>query len=85
MPNDPFYIICPYYHKVIGNNIFCEGFAGDETLNPNECRIKQSFATREERNECVKKYCAGFDYSHCRIAIINEVLQRGVLKKGNND
>lgn len=74
MPNDDFYIICPYYHKTIGNQLFCEGFSGDDKFSTEECRIKQSFSTRKERNDFIKKYCTGFDYLRCSIATVNALL-----------
>lgn len=73
MPNDPFYIICPYYHKVIGNTIFCDCFSGDDKFLTDECHIKQCFQTREMRNNFIKKYCSGFDFSSCSIARINSI------------
>lgn len=77
MPNDSFYIICPFYHKLIGNTLFCEGFSGDNNFSTDECRIKQSFASKEERNSFIKKYCSCFDYSGCSIATINSLINKG--------
>jgi len=74
MPNDDFYIICPYYHKARGNELVCEGFSGDDKFSTDECRIKQIFSSRKARNEFIKKYCTGFDYSHCCIATINSLV-----------
>lgn len=74
MPNDLFYIICPFYHKVIGNNLFCEGFSGDNNFSTDECRIKQSFSSKEDRNNFIKKYCSGFNYGGCSIASINSLV-----------
>ena len=74
MPNDAFYVVCPYYNKVMGNNLFCSGFSGDDEFSTDECRIKQCFSTRKDRNEFIKKYCSGFDYMRCSIAMINELI-----------
>ncbi|MBO5106104.1 MAG: hypothetical protein J6C29_04335 [Clostridia bacterium] len=74
MPNDDFYIICPYYHKARGNELFCEGFSGDKSFLTEECFNKQIFSTRAERNSFIKKYCCGFDYLNCSIAVLNEQL-----------
>lgn len=74
MPNDAFYIICPYYHKVMGNNLFCECFSGDNNYSTEECRIKQSFSSRKQRNEFINKYCSGFEYMNCSIAAINTLV-----------
>ena len=76
MPNDNFYIICPYYHKIIGNNLFCEGFSGDDNFLTDECRIKQCFSNREERNGFIKKYCSGFNYSSCAVATLNSLITK---------
>ena len=81
MPNDSFYIICPYYHKTIGNNIFCECFSGDDKFITDECRIKQSFRNKEQRNDFIKKYCGCFDYTGCSIATINSIINS--FKKKN--
>lgn len=75
MPNDDFYIVCPYYHKANGNNLFCRGFSGDESFLTDDCFIKQVFPTRAERNRFIKKYCVGFEYLNCAIAALNERLQ----------
>lgn len=74
MPNDDFYIVCPYFHKARGCELFCEGFSGDTNFSTDECFNKQVFSTRTQRNEFIKKYCGGFDYSNCAIAIFNEQL-----------
>lgn len=74
MPTDSYYIICPYYHKTLGNNLFCEGVAGDNHHNLDECKIKQCFSSRAERNNFIEKYCSGFDYLNCRIALINQIM-----------
>ena len=74
MPNDEFYIVCPYYHKARGNELFCNGFSGDKAFSTDECHVKQVFSTRTERNAFMKKYCGGFEYSGCAIAVINEQL-----------
>jgi hypothetical protein len=76
MPNDPFYIVCPYYYKVIGNNLFCESFSGDDEFLTDECRIKQSFSNRKQRNDFIKKYCSCFNYSACTIATINSLISK---------
>jgi len=76
MPNDSFYIICPYYHKVMGNSLFCESFSGDSTFSTDECRIKQSFLNKKDRNTFIKKYCCGFDFMSCSIAAINSIMQQ---------
>ncbi|MBE6762641.1 MAG: hypothetical protein E7551_10230 [Ruminococcaceae bacterium] len=75
MPNDNFYIVCPYYHKVLGNQLFCNGLSGDKRFSTDECFNKQVFSTRNERNLFIKKYCGGFNYLNCAIAVINEQLQ----------
>lgn len=75
MPSDDFYIICPYYHKAKGNNLFCNGFSGDESFLTDECYNKQVFKNRKERNSFIKKYCSKFDYLTCGIAALNEHLQ----------
>ena len=74
MPNDEFYIVCPYYHKARGNELFCNGFSGDNHFLTDECHVKQIFSTRAERNSFIKKYCSGFEYLNCAIAVINEQL-----------
>ena len=76
MPNDDFYIICPYYHKTRGNELFCEGFSGNSGFLTDECFNKQVFATRAERNGFIKKFCGSFDYLHCTIAVLNEHLKQ---------
>ena len=74
MPNDDFYIVCPYYYKARGNELFCEGFSGDKNFPTDECFNKQVFSNRAQRNEFIKKYCEGFNYLNCAIAIFNEQL-----------
>ncbi len=74
MPNDDFYIVCPYYYKARGNELFCDGFSGDDSFSTDECFNKQVFSTRAERNSFIKKYCGGFDYLNCSIAVLNEQL-----------
>lgn len=74
MPNDSFYIICPYYQKTLGNSIFCDGFSADESVNAENSQFKQTFKTREERNLCISKYCSLFNYTNCRIATLNDAL-----------
>lgn len=71
MPNDDFAMICPYYHKTLGNALFCQGFSCDDSVSKNDCFFKQIFASRKQRNECFKKYCASFGYPDCRIATLN--------------
>lgn len=78
MPNDPFYIVCPYYHKTIGNSLFCESFSGDDEFKTEGCHIKQSFFNKNERNNFVKKYCSGFNYNNCSIAIINSLINKAI-------
>lgn len=75
MPNDIYAMVCPYYHKTIGNAIFCEGICADGELNVSESFIKQVFANSKERNACYVKYCAGFRYPECIIARINEAVK----------
>ena len=75
MPSDDFYIICPYFHKAKGNNLFCSGFSGDESFETEECFVKQVFINQKERNSFMKKYCSKFDYLGCAIADLNEYLQ----------
>ena len=75
MPNADFYIVCPYYQKLRGNELFCEGFSGDASFKTEECRIKQAFKTRNDRNAFIKKYCIGFGYTGCAIAALNEHLK----------
>lgn len=75
MPSDDFYIICPYFHKAKGNNLFCNGFSGDESFLTDECYNKQVFKNRKERNSFIKKYCVGFSYTGCAIAALNEYLE----------
>lgn len=72
MPNDDFYIICPYYYKARGNELFCNGFSGDKSFSTEDCHMKQIFSTRAERNSFMKKYCGSFEYLSCAIAVINE-------------
>lgn len=74
MPNDDYYIICPYYYKTMGNMLFCEAFSADERISTSASYIKQCFKDRKKRNECMKKYCASFKYVQCRIALVNEIL-----------
>lgn len=74
MPNDDFYIVCPYYHKARGNELFCDSFSGDKSFSIDECHIKQIFSDRAERNLFIKKYCGGFEYLSCAIAAVNEQL-----------
>lgn len=80
MPNDEFLFICPYYHKTIGNNLFCRGFSADNFLSVNESFVKQCFENHQKRNECIKRYCASFRYPDCRIAAINEVICKENMK-----
>lgn len=75
MPNDDFYIICPYYHKAKGKVLFCKGFSGDDAFETEDCFIKQVFKTQTERNGFIKKYCVGFSYTGCAIAALNEYLE----------
>ena len=74
MPNDEYVMICPYYRKIIGNSIYCDGIASDENIPITNCLFKQEFTERRERNKCIKKYCSGFRYHDCRIAVLNDVL-----------
>lgn len=71
MPNDDFAMICPYYHKTLGNTVFCEGFTCDDRIKTENSYFKQCFVTRDERNKCFKNYCASFQYPRCRIAALN--------------
>ncbi len=72
MPNEDFAIVCPYFHKALGNIIFCEGFPGDDSILGTECLFKQTFADRKSRNICMKSYCTCFNYTACSLAILNE-------------
>lgn len=74
MPNDDFAIICPYYHKTLGNTVFCSGFSCNEDIKTEASFIKQCFSDRIERNKCLKDYCASFKYPECRIAVLNRIL-----------
>ena len=71
MPNDAFYIICPYYNKTLGKLIFCDGLSADPEIGTESSQIKQTFESRKARNECIKKYCSTFNYCECRIALLN--------------
>lgn len=71
MPNDDFAVICPYYHKALGNSLFCEGFSCDGTIPVAETFMKQNFPDRASRNRCMRHYCASFRYPDCRIARLN--------------
>ncbi len=71
MPKDDYAIICPYYHKTIGNSIFCNVFPIDGELSTEDCFYKQIFTDRASRNSCYKKYCASFGYKRCNIAKLN--------------
>lgn len=72
MPNDDFTIICPYYYKAIGKEIFCEGISGDPNIPIEKSQIKQSFIDRQSRNDCLREYCASFRFPNCRIAAMQE-------------
>lgn len=74
MPNDAYYIVCPYYGKTLGNMIFCSAFSADQKIKTNEAVFKQVFESRDERNKCIEKYCSVFDYHNCRIATLNDYL-----------
>ena len=74
MPNDAYYIVCPYYGKTLGNMIFCSAFSADPEIKTNEAVFKQVFESRDERNKCIEKYCSGFNYRDCRIATLNDCL-----------
>ncbi len=76
MPNDDFIMICPYYHKTIGNSVFCSGLSACEEFPAEEKFCKQVFADRKIRNDCIKRYCASFNYRFCRIAQINDAVEK---------
>ena len=76
MPNDDFYIFCPYYYKTRGNELFCQAFLNDKSFSVDECHIKQIFSTRADRNNFIKRFCGGFGYSDCAIASLNEQLNK---------
>lgn len=70
MPTDDFYIICPYYHKTLGNQIFCH--CELKNFNEDNAFFKQIFNTRGERNRCIRCYCSSFGYKECSLAKINQ-------------
>ena len=74
MPNDDYTIVCPYYHKVMGDMIFCETLSCNEDMWVKESFIKQKFKDRGRRNICLRRYCGSFNYSECRIAALNYLL-----------
>ena len=76
MPNDDFTVICPYYYKELGNDVFCEGIAGDPDIPVDKSFFKQTFTDRKSRNDCIRKYCASFRYSECRIAAIKNAVHQ---------
>lgn len=72
MPHDDFTIVCPFFHKALGNILFCEGISGEEGKTDTVCYAKQCFADKKRRNEFMKKYCADFSFCNCKIAAANE-------------
>ncbi len=81
MPNDDFAILCPYYYKVLGNDLFCEGMCGDENIPPEKSFFKQCFENRAKRNAYLKRYCSSFRYHDCRMAALNELLSEAATKR----
>jgi len=75
MPNDDFIVVCPFYHKALGNDLFCEGISADDNFLLDKSMFKQSFADRKSRNECMLRYCTSFKYKECRLAALNSYLK----------
>ncbi len=76
MPHDDLVIICPYYHKTLGDVMFCEGFSAFPDANTAKCYFKQEFKDKKSRTSCLEKYCTTFKYSNCRFAAINEAIYK---------
>lgn len=72
MPHDDITIICPYYHKTLGDIMFCEGFAAFNDAETVGCFFKQEFKSKESRATCLEKYCTTFKYNNCRFAALND-------------
>ena len=73
MPHDEYVLICPYYHKLMDNNLFCCGIPATDAPRC-EAFYKQCFADRKSRNAWLQNYCASFGYQGCRYAQLNQYL-----------
>lgn len=69
MPNESYIFVCPFFHKTLGNNLYCESFYNDSELPTIYNRL--DFATRIEQRKYIKRYCSTYDYFHCKIAATN--------------
>lgn len=80
MPNDSFCVICPYYQKTLGLEVFCESRnCADLDRPPAAVTVKQRFANREELNRVMRRYCTTTDYDRCEIAWLNNA-EYGIKK-----
>lgn len=73
MPHEDFLMICPYFHKTLGNTLFCTAVPAVSNANCS-AYYKQSFEERKARNLWIKNYCASFNYGNCRYAALNKHL-----------
>lgn len=73
MPHEDFLMICPYFHKTLGNTLFCTAVPA---VSDSPCTAfhKQNFEERNARNLWIKNYCASFNYGSCRYAVLNKYL-----------
>ena len=73
MPHEDYLMICPYFHKTLGNTLFCTAVPAAEKTG---CTAfyKQCFETRDERNRWLHRYCGAFNYGSCRYAVLNKYL-----------
>ena len=73
MPHEDYLMICPYFHKTLGNTLFCTAVPA---ANKENCAAyyKQCFTSRVDRNRWLQQYCGAFNYCDCRYAVLNKYL-----------